>query len=301
MLAFYEWCSKDPINNVLYIYHSGSDRIDRALSDYLRTTIPEDRIISAVDDPHVHLNYFLYYKPKFISSYPAIMRSLAMNILKKRKSFDSVKLIHTTSETLDNHTKNLLHQAFPKASIYQSYATTEAGNIAYECPSRQGYHIFEDNCIVEIDQGNIIVTDLINQATPIIRYQGLGDLAHWNKESCSCPNSFRKFTGLDGRTQDSVYLPNGTTIPPFPFKTLMEDIKELYKYQITQEDYYDFKVLIVPDETSHLSRQTLLQKINAGFGKIMHHKVRCDVQYVSDIEPPAGLHKVPLVQSKVKE
>jgi len=72
------------------------------------------------------------------------------------------------------------------------YGTTELGVMAASCP--HGYlHPFEDLLYFEIlrngqpveegSLGDLVVTDLVNSAMPVLRYQ-LGDVASWHSGSC---------------------------------------------------------------------------------------------------------------------
>jgi hypothetical protein len=63
--------------------------------------------------------------------------------------------------------------------------TPETGVIAAPCTRRDGLHVFADAHIVEIVDGEVLVTPLGRRGTPLLRY-ATGHLADWADDPCSC-------------------------------------------------------------------------------------------------------------------
>jgi phenylacetate-CoA ligase len=76
-------------------------------------------------------------------------------------------------------------------------------------------HIWEDAYIVEIidpetseplddgQQGEVVLTNLIRRATPILRYR-TRDLAFLHPEPCQCGRTHRRLSRIMGRTDDML-------------------------------------------------------------------------------------------------
>jgi phenylacetate-CoA ligase len=85
---------------------------------------------------------------------------------------------------------------------YNLYYVPEAGLFAIDCEEHNGLHIPEDFFIVEIidekgkpvregEKGRLVVTNLIVEATPYIRYQ-THDVATLSTEPCECGRKFAR-------------------------------------------------------------------------------------------------------------
>lgn len=98
------------------------------------------------------------------------------------------------------------------ASFRNVYGTSELGLIAASCGQSPGMHLFEDLFVADIESksaetnnlGQLVITDLINTAMPIIRYQ-VGDTARLNHELCPCGRKTARLEIL-GRLQENLYI-----------------------------------------------------------------------------------------------
>ncbi|WP_312884422.1 phenylacetate--CoA ligase family protein [Nocardia barduliensis] len=81
-----------------------------------------------------------------------------------------------------------------------TYASAGDTGTAWECRQHNGYHLWEDLVLAEFLQpdsdravadgevGELVATDLDNQAAPLIRYRS-GDLARFDRDLCGCGRS----------------------------------------------------------------------------------------------------------------
>ena len=65
------------------------------------------------------------------------------------------------------------------------------GSFLYQC--RKSYHVQEDNFLLEIVSGELVITTLTAQAQPLIRYK-TGQAAKKICEPCSCGRTFTRIT-----------------------------------------------------------------------------------------------------------
>ena len=106
-----------------------------------------------------------------------------------------------------------------EAKAYDIPGLTEmggVGTIGFECPMRNGLHIWEDNYIVEVvdpetgepvadgEEGEIVYTSLNREAMPLIRYRSGEVSAVVSRERCECGIEHMTIKRIRGRTDDMV-------------------------------------------------------------------------------------------------
>ena len=303
---FYDWCHGAPLSNGLYLVDMAPDSIDFAAADLLRTTVPDSRIFS-VHDPVAKLTReLLSIVPEFISSYPSTLRAIALELKAHNRVIQKTRLIHLTSEMLDAHTRQLLSHIFPNARLIETYTSTEGGLVAFQCPHDARWHIAETNVICEIvdesgqptdELGHIVITDLTNTATPIIRYRGLGDLARWDASPCACSSSLRSIRQIEGRAAAMLRARSGTLISPYIITNAIEEVPGLAQYQVIQKQLGMLEVRVVAE--SNAPRQRIENGVIRALEAALANDAELQITFVSRIAAPAGSHKVPLVISEL--
>ncbi|MFO1437399.1 MAG: hypothetical protein U1F81_03695 [Verrucomicrobiaceae bacterium] len=297
---FFDWCGGQPISNGLYLVDFAPDSIDFAAADLLRTTVPDSRLFSVHDPVSKLTEKVLRISPEFISSYPSTLRAIALEL--GRRVIAQTKLIHLTSEMLDAHTRHLLSQVFPNAKLIETYTSTEGGLVAFQCPHDARWHIAETNVIAEIVDdaghatdglGHLVITDLTNDATPIIRYRGLGDLARWETSPCPCGSSLKSIRQLEGRSAAMLRTRGGVWLSPFVITNAIEEVPGLAQYQVVQQQAGSIEVRVVATSTADLEPH-LLRVLD-------HADMDVRVQFVPEIKPNGRGHKVPLVVSELPQ
>ena len=109
---------------------------------------------------------------------------------------------------------------------FNSYGLSEmcGPGVAFECPSQNGLHIWEDNFLVEIidpetlkplpdgEEGELVLTTLVRDGMPILRYR-TKDLTRIIPGPCECGRTHRRIERIKGRTDDMMIL-KGVNIFP---------------------------------------------------------------------------------------
>ena len=159
-------------------------------------------------------------RPRYISTYPTYLEKISSTGIKL--SDYGVELVVIHSEQSNKIQRELLAKELD-VQVLDEYSSEELTRIALECPHHH-YHLEEDACFIEIvdenlnklpdDQIGIVVgTNLLNTATPIIRYVQ-GDLAKITKEkNCECGSNARIIEGVKGRRMDCIVTNTGDKIP----------------------------------------------------------------------------------------
>lgn len=167
-------------------------------------------------------------KPKILSLYPTYLFKFYEKEIPLKKFGVEHIVVHSEQSSLQERVETSKFMGIP---VLDEFSSEELTRIALECPYR-GYHLEEDACYVEIvnpknkkkvkpgEQGLLIGTNLLNEATPIIRYSQ-GDTARIEKnQRCLCGSKFRIFGAVYGRYMDSIMDSNEEVIPASCFMDL---------------------------------------------------------------------------------
>ena len=157
----------------------------------------------------------------------------------------------TVHDSLRERVKNLLG-----LDIEDNYSSSEVGCIAIQCPDTGLYHIMAENLIVEIldedgndcqpgEVGRVVVTDLHNYASPLIRYE-LGDYAEVG-ETCTCGRHLPTLKRILGRERGMFKKPDGSQFWPRGGGRGIKSFK-IRQFQMIQHDYNDIEYRMVTDQ-----------------------------------------------------
>lgn len=202
-----------------------------------------EQIRSSSDSLESLTDWLLEFQPNQILLYPSILNEL-LNVLQERgASLPELKVVRTFAESvspdLREKTKN-----FFGFDITDIYSSEEFALLATQCPEEGNYHISETALIEVLDEsdrpckegevGRVIVTDLINYATPLIRYD-IRDRAVMGPRNCPCGRSSPTLKRILGRERNLVTLPDGSKHWPLVGFTKFLKILPILQFQLVQE------------------------------------------------------------------
>jgi phenylacetate-CoA ligase len=242
------------------------------------------------------------HQPDFILSDLSVLKNIATYARNSSLELPSVKVLFVGSELIDGNSRRLLQNSF-NANVIEHYGSEEAGTMAMECPQGKKLHIVWRANYIEIlkngekvpagTPGQVIVTTLLNTATPIIRYSGMDDIATMSPNPCSCGSKWPLLKMIDGRIVDSILLPNGNIVHPFNLTIAIENINGIRQYQIRQEKPNLVRILLVAEgeqtKVKGISGETVLsQRIIYSLREVLGESVNIEVNVVDEIPKPAG-------------
>ena len=209
--------------------------------------------INACDLMH-HYNSIVKFKPAYIYGYVSFIDEFSGFLSQNNLTLpSSIKSVITTSEVLTDISRENIEKS-TGLKVYNEYGCGEVGSIAHEC-EHGSMHIMDDNLLLEIDEngfnkgeGEIIVTDFFNRATPLIRYR-LGDFARLSTECCACGRGLRVIEKIHGRAYDLISDSSGNKIHPEYIMYIFESVKEKFnciqQFQFIQIDKQTYKIKVV--------------------------------------------------------
>jgi len=246
--------------------------------------------VFSIFEPYEETIKGLYnFSPHAIYGPPSFFFQLALFMAKDNYRIPSIQRIFTSSEYLQENVRNYIEKNF-HAGVYDVYGSTEFKEVAWECEKHEGYHINEDEVIVEVLQngkpaapgviGNIVLTDLRNAVMPLIRFQ-LFDKGMLVEKKCSCGRTFSLMKPYAGRSSEHIILPDGKVLSPYLFTTSIEKIDRLLQYQIVQVTKEKILVRVITDDENFNQIAIELRKI---IYNITNHLMKIEVQQNTKID-----------------
>ncbi|MCQ8894766.1 MAG: phenylacetate--CoA ligase [Methanolinea sp.] len=150
-------------------------------------------------------------------------------------------------------------------TAYDSYGLSElyGPGVAFECPERDGLHIWHDCYLVEIidpvtgevlgegERGELVVTPLVKEAMPLIRYR-TGDITMLYEDDCPCGRA-KKIARIMGRSDDMLVI-RGINVFPSQIEHVLLGIPEVGN-----------QFMVYVDRVNHLDEMTIDVEINRNF------------------------------------
>ncbi len=146
-------------------------------------------------------------------------------------------------------------------NAFNSYGLSEMSGpgVAFECPEKNGLHVWEDSFYTEIidqqtleplpdgQEGELVFTTLNREGMPLIRYR-TKDLAYFYTDRCPCGRTHRRISRIKGRNDDMLII-KGVNMFPVQIETALMKFPEIGRnYQIILETKEHLDELIVEVE-----------------------------------------------------
>jgi phenylacetate-CoA ligase len=220
------------------------------------------------------VNWLLRRNPHYLLTYPTNLDAL-LDAFEARERFPpGLTEIRIIGETFSTALKARCDKHNLKT--VDVYSAQEVGVIALQCPESGLYHIQAESLLVEIindngepckpdEIGRVVITDLHNFATPLIRYE-IRDYAQVG-EPCPCGRGLHTLKKIMGRRRNMVTLPNGEKHWPTVGFHEFRNIAPIRQYQAIQHDVANVEIkLVIGEAISIEQEQRLTAIIQAALG-----------------------------------
>ena len=191
--------------------------------------------------------------PKYLLTYPSNLSAL-LDLYETGTPFPhSLRQVRTVGETLHPGLRERC-AALKGIEIVDLYSAQEVGLIALQCPLSGLYHIQSESLIVEVlddagkqcepgEVGRVVITDLHNFATPLIRYE-IRDYAEVGPV-CPCGRGLPTLSRIMGRRRNMVTLPDGSKHWPLVGAYRYREIADIRQYQAIQHSLHNIEIRLV--------------------------------------------------------
>jgi len=229
-------------------------------------------------DIDAQLDWLLRERPAYLLTYPSLAAELAKASLRRGLRPAGLLEVRTLGEALDPDVRALCREAWgvPLADVYSA---EEVGYIALQCPENEHYHVQAENLMVEIlDEagapcgtgvaGRVVVTDLHNFASPLIRYE-IGDYAEPG-EACGCGRGLPVLQRVQGRVRNMLVAADGKRYWPSLGVRRLQEVAPIRQCQFVQRELDLVEARLVADRRLTAAeeeklRERLLSRLPAGF------------------------------------
>ncbi|ALJ04741.1 hypothetical protein APS56_06200 [Pseudalgibacter alginicilyticus] len=197
----------------------------------------------------------------------------------------NVTSIIAIAERLNPEVKSKMQYYFNVPTVSR-YSNVENGIIAQQMLDDDCFTINWGSYIVEIldlekdkpakngEIGRIVVTDLYNLATPMIRYD-TGDIGAFNLNTT---DTIPKLKSIQGRKMDALFTTNGNLLNPFILHTYVYAFPEIKEIQFIQHEEKKYQIKI-NTSINFESEKLLIEK----FKKDIGDGALIDINYVDEI------------------
>ncbi len=216
------------------------------------------------------------WQPVYIDSYPSALYEIASYInTNKLKHSLRLKAVVTSSETLGEHQREAIEQAF-QCSVFDQYGCAEMAVMAYQQKDGR-YFIPPQYSIAEVldeddrpvkagESGHLVCTGLLNQAMPLIRYR-IGDIVKTSEKQLEGYPYVLFLDAIEGRNDDVVIGSSGSRVGRLG--PVFKGVKGVSETQIIQKRRTLLQVnLVVSSEYTKATeiqiRDALIDHVGAG-------------------------------------
>jgi phenylacetate-CoA ligase len=197
-------------------------------------------------------------RPDVLVAFPGVLCRIAEVIAGGRPTTLRPRELITGGEVLTPPMRREITEAFG-APVLELYGSHELGTVAWQCTKSGGFHVSDDNVILEVlkdgrparpgEVGEVVATRLHALAMPFIRYR-LGDLVTRGDTACPCGAPFSTILTVQGRMLDYFPLANGRLVHPYELTTtIIGTTRWIRQYQLTQERRDRVVLRVVPRQS----------------------------------------------------
>jgi len=232
------------------------------------------------------------FSPKFIDGYPSAIGRLAQFCLDHSYSIDSLVAAFPTAETLTPAIRSTIESGLD-VKVLNQYGSTEVASHIGEC-EHGNLHVSPEIGIIELldlngnkvspgEVGYIVMTGLVNEAMPLIRYR-IGDMAIAvdPNQTCECGRSLPLIGSVLGRDDDLVVTRDGCLLPIMNYH-VFKVAKGVKEAQLIQNKVDEFVLVVIPDPSEKLDLNDSINELNnrLGYATKVKIEIRSELQHSS--------------------
>lgn len=189
----------------------------------------------------------LKISPRYLQGYVGSIEEFAAFLDKRSLKLPSLRLVWTTAAPLSDSSRVFMERVF-NCPVYSQYGCCEIFHLASECVNKE-MHYFDTirhfdvvdskgKSLPSNESGELLVTDLLNEVFPLIRYRN-GDRGRILDKKCSCGSCFPLLGKIQGRITDVIRFPDGSWVPGEFLTTIFDHAPEAVRqFQIIQNSDY---------------------------------------------------------------
>jgi phenylacetate-CoA ligase len=238
-----------------------------------------------------------HYRPNVIASYGSYLELLFRMAAARGLEVHAPKVILYGGDAISEDDRRMIEERFGCA-VLSSYGAGEAMNIGFICEERTAFHLNVDLVHVRLvdphggpvpmgHSGEVVVSNLVDRAMVLLNYR-LGDVAALLSESCPCGRTLPLLRLLEGRVDEAIQLPDGSSLSPRLISRVIKQHPDVTRYQLVQQalDAYELR-LLTPDRAAfERSKEGTI----ANLRQLLGQSTRIEAIYAEELSTqPEGL------------
>jgi phenylacetate-CoA ligase len=250
------FCGQRYSYDVLQITHPGA--ADQRVREYyqrvsfrpLRPRLHAATVADPVEELRERLNRL---RPPVVRGFGTHLDLFFATLVSRGDDFHRPRVVVYGGDAMPERGRRLLEDDLG-IPVLSRYGASEAMKIGYTCEARDGFHLHEDLTHVVVDAadgetGELVISNLVNRGFVLLNYR-VGDLARLGGRDCPCGRTGRLMTGLEGRVDETIQLPNGSSVHPVLVRVACDTSRDVLRFQVIQEAPDRFRLKLVVADPS---------------------------------------------------
>lgn len=200
-----------------------------------------------------YVDALIRHGSQWITGYGSAVAQLGEWLVEHPERQVDMRAAVTSGDNLLTSHREAIQAGF-RCHVFDNYGSAEGCLVISECEHGR-MHVQPESGILEIldedrrpcrpgEVGEMVITGLMNEAMPLIRYR-IGDLAAWSPEQhCPCGRSSALVSHIEGRADEYLLLPDGRRIGRL--STAMKKSLTVRSAQLVQDAPDHAWLLVVP-------------------------------------------------------
>jgi phenylacetate-CoA ligase len=280
---------------VLLLYKGST--LGKVLSYYQQATFipirPDRLFVSMLDPIETVVEAMNRFRPDVVIGYAGYVEMLFKTVAARSLTMHVPRLVICGGEALTVPGREFITERFG-VRLTAIYNAVESFKIGFACEAGDDYHLHGDLCHLKIVDGagnalpdgvsgEVVISNLVNRATVLLNYR-LGDVAMRSTRRCACGRTLPLLSGLEGRLEDIMTLPDGSFVHPLAIWGVFKGKPEVLRYQVIQLAPNRFELrLVTLDEQTY---QRVLPAVLQEFHQLLGASATIEPTYYRDLEAP---------------
>jgi phenylacetate-CoA ligase len=249
--------------------------------------------LSAGIDVGEQLAWLEREQPQYLLTYPSNAAALASLSLERGVRPPGLREVRTLGEMLTRDVRHACRAAWD-VPLVDMYSANEVGYVALQCPEHEHYHVQSEAVLVEVldqqgrpcapgESGRLVVTDLQNLGTPLVRYE-IGDYAEPGGE-CSCGRGLPVLSRIAGRVRNMLVTADGKRYWPLLGSRKFIEVAPVLQHQVVQKRYDLIELRLVTARPLDAAEEARLRTMVLA---AMPAGMQIEIRYLESIPRGAG-------------
>ena len=225
--------------------------------------------LNAATDIGAQLDWLRRERPDYLLTYPSNAAELARLSLARGERLSGLREVRTLGEMLADDAREACRAAWG-VPLVDMYSANEVGYVALQCPQHQHYHVQSESVLVEVidergqpvapgGMGRLVVTDLQNFGTPLVRYE-IGDYAEAGGP-CRCGRGLPVLSRIAGRVRNLLVTADGKRYWPLLGSRKFIEVAPVLQHQVVQKQVDRLEVRLVTAQPIDASQEARLREM----------------------------------------